>query len=67
MVDKAEAQRLGIEASEALRAAADMLTDESIPHDQRLDAYCRCLLRHKELSEEFVKLSDECLKEQSAK
>lgn len=61
MVDKAEAQRLGIEASEALRKAAEMLTDESIPHDQRLDAYCRCLLRHKELSERFVQLSDECL------
>ena len=52
---------MGIKAAEALRAAADMLTDESIPHDQRLDAYCRCLVRHKELSEQFVKLSDEYL------
>jgi hypothetical protein len=33
----------GVDASEALRAAADILTDSSIAFDRRLQAHRRCV------------------------
>jgi hypothetical protein len=49
--------QLGVDASEALRAAADVLVDTSIPFDRRIEAYRRCTARHTMLSAKFAQMA----------
>ena len=48
----------GVDASEALRAAADILTDSSIALDRRLQAYKRCMDQHARLVAKFTQAAE---------
>ncbi len=58
MADDEKIQRVGVDAAEALRAAAELLTDESIPFERRVEAYRRCLARHAMLSAKFLQMGN---------
>ena len=51
-------KRVGVDAAEALRAAAEVLTDESVPFERRVEAYRRCLARHAMLSAKFLQMGN---------
>jgi hypothetical protein len=48
----------GVDASEALRAAADILMDSSIAFDRRLQAYRRCIAQHARLLAKFTQAAE---------
>jgi hypothetical protein len=58
MADDDKIQRVGVDAAEALRAAAEVLTDESVPFERRVEAYRRCLARHAMLSAKFLQMGN---------
>ena len=58
MADEEKIQRVGVDAAEALRAAAEVLTDESVPFERRVEAYRRCLARHAMLSAKFLQMGN---------
>jgi hypothetical protein len=58
MADDDKIQRVGVDAAEALRAAAEVLTDESVPFERRVEAYRRCLARHAMLSAKFMQMGN---------
>jgi hypothetical protein len=58
MADDEKIQRVGVDAAEALRAAAEVLTDESVPFERRVEAYRRCLARHAMLSAKFLQMGN---------
>jgi hypothetical protein len=58
--------KLGVDASEALRAAADVLVDSSIPFDSRLEAYRRCIVQHAKLAAKFTQAGEKYITAQSA-
>jgi hypothetical protein len=58
--------QLGVDASEALRAAADVLVDSSIPFDRRIEAYRRCMDKHAQLATRFAQTSEKYVASQSA-
>lgn len=49
-------QRIGTDAADALRAAAELLTDESVLFERRVEAYRRCITRHAMLSAKFLQM-----------
>jgi hypothetical protein len=58
MADDEKIQRVGVDAAEALRAAAELLADESIPFERRVEAYRRCIARHAMLSAKFLQMGN---------
>jgi hypothetical protein len=58
--------QLGVDASEALRAAADVLVDSSIPVERRIEAYRRCMDQHAKLASKFAQASEKYVTSQSA-
>ncbi len=58
MADDDKIRRVGVDAAEALRAAAEVLTDESVPFERRVEAYRRCLARHAMLSAKFLQMGN---------
>lgn len=58
MADDEKIQRVGTDAAEALRAAAELLTDESVPFERRVEAYRRCIARHAMLSAKFLQMGN---------
>ena len=51
-------QRIGTDAADALRAAAELLTDESVPFERRVEAYRRCITRNAMLSAKFLQMGN---------
>ena len=49
-------KRVGSDAADALRAAAEVLLDSSIPFERRIEAYRRCVLHHAMLSAKFTQM-----------
>jgi hypothetical protein len=58
--------QLGVDASGALRAAADILTDDSIAFGSRLEAYRRCIVKHAKLAAKFTLAGEKYIASQSA-
>lgn len=65
MVDEEKIRQIGVEAAEALRAAAEVLTDESIPLQRRIEAYRRCIGRHATLSGRLLQQGNRYIMETS--
>ncbi|MBL9162483.1 MAG: hypothetical protein JNL18_07125 [Planctomycetaceae bacterium] len=58
MVEQEKIERIGLDAADALRAAAALLTDASVPFERRIEAYRRCIARHAMLSAKFLHLGN---------